>query len=111
MAVVTIPTRSDFDAFRFQTTLDGVVFTIVLKKNRRDNTWVADLLEADETPIRHGIKLVVSFPLLRLIKARTRPPGEIQVIDTTGTFQLPDLTQLGEQVVMTYTDEEGVAAL
>ncbi len=111
MAVFEIPTRSDFDAYRFQTTLDGTVFTIILKKNLRDDTWTMDLLEQDETPIKHGIKLVVSFPLLRLIAALTRPPGEILAIDTTGRFQLPDLTQLGTDVVLTYVDEEGIAAL
>lgn len=111
MSVYTIPTRSDFDALRFQTTLDGVVFTIILKKNLRDESWSFDLLTQDETPIKYGIKLVNAFPLLRLIADRTRPPGEMLAIDTTGILQLPNLDQLGTEVVLTYVDEEGVNAL
>jgi hypothetical protein len=111
MAVFLIPTRSDFDALRFQTTLDGLVYTFLLKKNFRDNSWSIDLLEQDETPIRNGIKPVVSFPLLRLVASRARPPGEILAIDTTGRFQLPNLEQLGTEVVLNYVDEAGVAGL
>ena len=111
MTTYIIPTRSDFDALRFQTTLDGEVFTFVLKKNYRDNTWVFDLLRQDETPIRHGIKLVVSFPLLHLIKDLARPLGEMLAIDTTGRFQLPDLEQLGTEVVLTYVDREWIDGL
>jgi hypothetical protein len=108
---VEVPTRSDFDAIRFQTSLDDVVFTFLLKKNLRNGTWTMDVLAQDETPIRQGIKMVVSFPLMRLQKDRTRPPGELVAVDTTGRFQLPGLTQLGEQVVLIYVTEEEVAAL
>lgn len=108
---VEVPTRSDFDALRFQTTLDGLVYTFILKKNLRNGTWTIDVLTQDETPIRYGSKVVVSFPLLRLQKARTKPPGALVAIDTTGRFQLPGLDQLGEQVVLIYVTEEEVAAL
>jgi len=108
---VLVPVRSDFDAVRFQTTLDGLVYTFLLKKNLRNGTWTLDILEQDETPIRHGMKLVVGFPILRLVRDRTRPPGELVAEDTRGTFQLPDLTNLGTDVVLVYVTEEEVQEL
>lgn len=111
MSVVTIPVRSDFNAYRMQVTLDSVVFTLVFKQNLRNATWTMDVLQQDETPIRHGIKVVTAFPLLRLIQQLARPDGELVAIDTTGQDLLANLEQLGTEVVLTYVDAESIAAL
>jgi hypothetical protein len=111
MAVSIIPTNNDFDAFQFRIDLDSVLYLLVFQYNRREESWFFDLLQDDGTPIRHGVKIHVDWPLWRLIQDNIRPAGDVVLIDGSGTVQTPDLDQLGDPTKLTYLDADEVAAL
>ena len=75
MAIVVVPTRTDLVEYRQQVRLDGVLFTMLIRLNARDDSWYVDLLDAAEVPIRNGIRLRVGTPSLRLIALTSRPAG------------------------------------
>lgn len=106
-----IPTDTTLATYVFSVELDRIVFGLRLQFNERDQSWFFDLLTAEGVPIRQGIKIVTNFPLLRLISAAERPPGEIFAIDTTGEDKRAGLADLGDQVKLVYYDESEVPAL
>ena len=101
MAVVIIPTRGDIGAYFFKVELDGVLYRFAFQHNDRERRWYMDLKTGDGAPIRSGIKLVANFPLLRMLSAVNRPPGEILVLNTRNDDD-PDLAGLGNLVQLAY---------
>jgi len=113
-----IPTSQRFTDYRQTTTLEGRDFILRFLWNQREGTWFFSLFDSQEDPIVEGVKVVVGFPLLRLVTDDRKPPGVLLAVDTTapvpdraeGEKVLaldPGIDELGERVLLLYfpTDE------
>jgi len=105
-----IPLTSTDASFKQTTALDGTNYVFVFRWNDRAQAWHFDLSTEDGTPIAMGIRVVVSWPLLRRCVSERRPPGELIAVDTTDQGD-PLRSDLGTRVVLTYIDAESVAEL
>jgi hypothetical protein len=103
MAISVVPTRTDLGRYLFSVELTSVVYLIRLVWNRRDQRWYLDLLSAEGEPIRHGLKVVTNFPLLRQLIQQDRPEGWLLAINALDDND-PGLEDLGAQVKLTYVD-------
>lgn len=108
MAVLIIPTRQDDANYSFQVPLDGVVYTLRLIFNDRDQSWFMTIADSEDNIMRAGIKLVTDHDLLRLWREATRVAGNIIALDTTGDRLRADIDDLGTDVVLTYVEEDTV---
>lgn len=104
MAVLEIPTSTELALYDQEVELDAAVFAMRFAFNAREGFWYLDLDDADGNPIRSGIKLVISTPLLRLVTGETRPPGEMLVLDTTSTDTEAGLGDLGADALLLYQE-------
>ena len=101
MPSLLLPTRSDLGNYSFEVELDGVVFGLIIRFNRRDNRWYFDLLDAEGAPLREGIKVVSNWPLLRTMVQQGRPEREIAAIRANGSDD-PDRNTLGLDSFLSY---------
>ena len=104
MATRIIPTVQDGGPFFLQTDLDGETYELSFYFNEREGFWYFDLLDANSNRIRSGVKCVVNFPLLRLVTAESRPPGELLVLDATLPAEDPGIDDLGDTIVFAYEE-------
>ena len=102
---VIVPTRTDIATYEFSIELELLVYRFRMQFNGRDQSWFFDLLDEEGNPFRQGKKVVTNFPLLRLLSAEGRPPGELYAIDTTGENIRAGLEDLGSQVILVYFPE------
>jgi hypothetical protein len=102
---LTIPTRTDLPNYEEEVSLVGEVFVFSFQWSQREARWYFDLYDATRSPIARGIKVVVGWPLLRLVRDRRRPKGEIVAIDTTNSDRGPGLDELGGRVILTFTPD------
>ncbi len=105
MALRTIPTRTDLANYRQTVELDGVVFEMAFEFNDRDGHWYFDLGDEAGVILRHGIKVVTNFPLLRQDAQRARPPGDIMAIDPSAADFDAGISDLGGAILLTYIEE------
>ena len=111
MATILIPTAQDDTAnYEQQVDLDGTTYKLVFEFNVRDGFWYLDILTPTDTPIRHGIKIVSDFPLLRLITGADRPPGEAVAADPSNSGVEAGLNDLGGAVQLVYIEEVSLPA-
>lgn len=109
MATLILPTRTDLAIYRERVDLEGDTFTLDFQYNSREGAWYFDLLDADATPIRSGIRVVVGVPLLRLIHGAGKPAGEMMATDQSGEDQEAGAEDLGDRVLLTYLEATDVA--
>ncbi len=100
MPGVVLPFAPSLPNQRFGTTLDDVQYLFDVRWNERDAAWYFDLLAEDETPIRHGIKIVLGAALGGRVAAAAFPRGVLMAADTTGAGVEPGLDDLGTRVVV-----------
>jgi hypothetical protein len=108
--ILVIPTPSDVDSFTQLTSLDGASFELRFRWNPRAAGWFLDVFDAGGEAIVLGVRIVVSWPLLRRVTHAGRPAGEIMAVDTTGGGD-PGRDDLGSRVVLKYFDAASVAEL
>lgn len=84
--------------------LDGLTTKIEWHYNARADRWSIHLYEIDDTPIRHGIRLVTGIDLLQRISTDNALPGSLEVVDTTGNDTESDADTLGEECQVRYTE-------
>lgn len=105
MAILQFPTFSDVAHYIFELPLDGVVYRFKFKHNSREDAWYFNILDLNNNILRAGIKVVNEWVLLRLWAARTgRPLGSIVTVNLGNVPNPPTLEQLGEDVVLTYSE-------
>lgn len=109
MATVIVPTKTDLAIYREQVDLEGVTYTLDFQYNSREGAWYFDLLDAEGTAIRPGVKVVVGVPLLRLVQGAARPAGEMLALDQSGEDEEAGLEDLGDRVLLTYAEAADVA--
>jgi hypothetical protein len=109
MMIIHIPTSRVESWYEQNVTLDGVKFRLRLMWSERVRRWYCDLLAADGTAIRSGIKVVADRPLTQRLSSDSRPAGEMWSVDRTGGGVDPDLRDLGDRVLLLYVEEDSVA--
>ena len=101
MSIITIPLRNDIFQYSFTIELEGVVYSFKIGYNLRANSWSMNI-GSIVTPIR----LVVGTDLISQFKHLEIPPGEMRIVDLDGLNRDPDKTNLGDRVIMQYTESE-----
>lgn len=101
MAVILIPLRNDIFFYSFRKELEGTVYTFEVRYNLRINSW---LLSIPDQVI--NIRLAGGTDLLSQFKHLDVPPGELRIIDLDGMNTEPDKTNLGDRVILRYTETE-----
>ena len=108
MTIEIIPTTSDPSLYVQRTALSGVDYVLRFFAVGRECKWYFDLSDADEVPILQGAKVVIGWPLLRLVTDTRRPPGEIYAIDLPASGQVitsprdPNLDDMNGRVKIAY---------
>lgn len=104
MATLRLPTfRANLD-HQYNITLDGETFTLEFHFNARANRWNMSIFDAENNAVRHGIRLVIGFDLLRLVALATKPQGTLTMVDTTGADIEPDSATFGVETQLRYTE-------
>ncbi len=60
--------------------------------------WYIDILDAQESAIRNGIRVVLGLPLGYICRDPRRPPGILLPVDTSGADLDPGFDDLGARV-------------
>lgn len=85
------------------TQLEGVEYLLTFAWSARESCWYLDVGDQDGNPLASGVKLVVSWPLLRRFNDDRLPPGFLYCVDMTGNgmdIEVPE--DLGSRVLLTY---------
>lgn len=87
-------------AYAFTTTLDDKEYLFDVHWNPRDEAWYFHLLDADESPIRHGIKVVLGAALGGTCADDRFPDGAFFAVDTSGQGLDAGIDDLGARVLV-----------
>lgn len=106
--IVDILNAKELGALKFSVTLDGIDYQLEFRHNSREDNWYMDLLDVAGNALRSGIRCVINFPLIRLMREDTRPPGELFCLDTRQIPNDPLLEDLGVNSIISYVDSDQV---
>lgn len=98
-----------FPASTYRIALDGVDFRLNWRWNDRMASWYLDLFEADGTPLRLGVRVVLDWPLWGRFRHPARPAGELLAVSLDGAAE-PEAGDLGGRVRLIYYTAAEVAA-
>lgn len=103
MALVTIPTTSEYDFYEFTITLDGVVYGFLIKWNTRTGLWYFDLRNSDGETLASGIPMFPGLGLLSRFGRQDFPPGLLFVhhVDGIEPYAKEDL---GDRLLLMYDE-------
>ena len=107
-----IPFVPSLANYTFSTSLEGIMYTFVVRWNQRDAAWYFDLLDASDTPIASGIKIVLGC-YLGSTRSYVQPfrSGVFVVNDTSGAGRDAGFDDLGARITVSrYTLDEVFAA-
>jgi hypothetical protein len=107
MAVLELPVRSDFPAYQFKVTLDGVVFQLSFNFNQRLSRWTMDIADDLGTEIVNGIALMSGYPISAQYVEDAMPAGLFALIDSTvpdGVGRSADADDLGNDIKLLYEE-------
>lgn len=106
---LAIPLVASVPSYRFSTTLDSFgdgseivpqTYVIDVHWNARDEAWYMDLLASDETPIRHGLKIVLGALIGGRCVDERFPAGCFMAVDLSGEGREATLDDIGTRVVL-----------
>lgn len=99
MSIILIPLRHDIFQYNFTKELGGIVYLFRFGYNLRCDSWFMNIGDI-ATPIR----LALGGDLLRQFHHLEVPPGALEMIDLDGLYTDPNKTNLGDRVIMQYTE-------
>ncbi len=113
---VTLPLRSDLDAYEVRVTLDKVDYDLRFVWNERDEQHYLSIFATDSPTLSDGsrvailpsIPVLIGTPLLRNlpgVPGTDRPAGELVALDTSNQNEEAGQRDLGARVVLVYTPE------
>jgi hypothetical protein len=101
MQEFTLP--KDTANYQLRVELDGVMFLLDFRWNARQATWKLSVSNEDGDLLVSGIAVISNRALLARYRTLPgMPRGELFAADFTGTIDVPDYTQLGEEVSLLY---------
>lgn len=95
--------------YRFSTELSGIPFVVEVRWNQREEAWYMTVLDANESPVLSGVKLVLGALLGARSADPRKPPGAFVVADLSGTGRDATLDDLGTRVVVSFFSNEELA--
>jgi len=110
MAVLRLPIDSTDPHARQLVELEGSTYAIETDWNDRDQAWFCSIYTNEGTALITGYRLVIGALPIRRVVGDTRPPGEIQVVDTAGGYVDPGRDDLGSRVILLYWERETLEA-
>lgn len=103
MSVLVVPTDSAKLYYDQITQLEGVEYLLRFLWSDREGAWYLGFYDQNNNQIAVGIRLVVSWPLLRRFQNSQLPPGVLLCIDQSGAgLDVVDPTDLGTRVLLMY---------
>jgi len=104
MSDFTIPVAETTDSFIEQVDLDGLIYDLQFRWNKRDNHWFMDI-GRNGVFLLLGIKLVHSSDLIsEFERIEDLPEGILSIEDLDGFYSDPDDTNFGDRVQLRYTE-------
>jgi len=104
MSFVKIPIRNDIFAYTMRVELDFVIYTLGFRYNRREDRWVMDISDEQNTPLLFGIILQTGIPLKLGMIGEGLPPRDFYCVHTSGENIDPDLNNFGTDITLLYGD-------
>jgi hypothetical protein len=95
--------------YQIGTSIDGAQYVLEVRWNQRDEAWYLDILDEDEDPIAHGIKIVLGSVLGKRCVDPRMPAGALIAADLSGAGLDATLDDLGTRVVVYYYSADEVA--
>ena len=106
MAVLQIDTSTQLELYTQQTQLDGELYTLTFRYNRRNESWYLDIADPDGNMLVSGRRCIVESRLTGQFKHKEAlPPGELTVFDTTLRQAPPTLSDFGTRALLLYFDQ------
>lgn len=105
-----LPLVPSIPSYRVGTALGGTQYVLDVRWNARDAAWYMDVLAEDETPIRHGIKIVLGALLGRRTIDPAFPAGIMIATDLSGSGVDAGLDDLGTRVIVLFYDGAEILA-
>lgn len=104
MASLDLPALPSVPFQTFSTSLEGVQVVCDLRWNGREGAWYLDMHadDEDQTPIYHGVKVVLGAFLGERATSPLRPIGLLVAEDTSGEHVEAALDDLGTRVVLRF---------
>lgn len=113
-----LPLVPSIASYRFSTTLEAFSegsateprnYVFDVRWNARAESWYMDILAADETPIRMGIRLVLGTLLGGRSVSLAFPAGALRARDLSNEGREAAFDDLGTRVVVYYFTEDELA--
>lgn len=79
-----IPMKT-FPAYTMEVTLDLIPYRFDFHWNYRGEFWTLNVLDREQQSLVMGIRLALGFDLFDLYPDRGLPPGQLFVVDPTGS--------------------------
>ncbi len=95
---IAIPFEPSLTYYRLITVISGVPYIFDVRWNDRDQAWYFDVLEEDETPIVHGVKVILGMYLARRCDHTLFRDGVFLARDTTDAGIEAGIDDLGARV-------------
>ena len=102
--MIVLPTLTTAAFYEFEIDLEQRTFKFRFHWNERDAAWYFEILDANGVSLLAGRRVVVDFPLIGRFHDPRLPPGEITALDTSNQGQDPGLADLGERVLLIYSE-------
>jgi hypothetical protein len=102
-----IPLEPSIANYRIGVTIEDTQYLLDIRWNGREEKWYMDIYTEDETPIQHGIALVLGSVLGRTSTDPNFPAGAFVVSDLSNAGIDATFEDLGDRIVVYhYTEEE-----
>ncbi len=109
--MIILPIVRNSTSFITDVVLSNKVYKLKYVYNVRDAAWFLSISKQDDTALLNGVKIVVSWELLSKFKDEELPPGELFVLDKTGTGLPIEKNDLGARVELIYLNESDIESL
>lgn len=107
--ILTLDSKHEYQKVEFP--LDGETFRMTFRWNKRIDSWIVSLYEADDTPVAVGRRITVNNLLFPWLVTENRPAGQLIAIDTEDEDADPSHDDLGSRCIIAYLDVEEMTAL
>ena len=106
---VIVPFK-EFPSFVQNVVLDNIVLNFKLVWNGRDDAWVMDILDSDNSPILQGIKIVNGWELIQRYTDIRLPLGALMVVSLRGDEEVIGRDSMIDDYNLIYFTEAEVNA-
>lgn len=106
-----LPTFTQYQSFSFTVELESSEYKFSFRWVERSESWYFDLLTPQDVLIVGGVRVVLGTPLLQRYKDDALPPGDLIVLDTTGSLSCVGRYDLGVSALVVYLKESEIPGI